>query len=70
MVCPLCDVVTGDFKGLEEAIGLICIKGDSEEVFFRYRDDKSKSKVLNSLQKTRIPNEFSGTLLTKDKTVK
>ena len=51
MVCPLCDVVTGDFKGLEEAIGLICIKGDSEEVFFRYGDDKSKSKVLNSLQK-------------------
>ena len=72
MIRPLYDVTTGDFKRLEETIGLICIKGDPEEVFckvfFRYGCNDRKSKVLYSVQKKRIPNPFSDILFSKHKT--
>ena len=41
MIRRLYDVTTGDFKGLEETISLIYIKGESKQVFFKYgRNDR------------------------------
>lgn len=32
----LYDVETGEFKKLKETIGLICVRGDPDEIFFNY----------------------------------
>ena len=33
---PLYNVEIGDVKGLKNTIGLICVSGDQNEVFFNY----------------------------------
>ena len=58
------NVATGDFKWYEEIIGLICAKGDPEEVFFNYGCDEPKLNVPYLVQKKLISNTFLDTWLT------
>ena len=65
VIRPLYDVETGDYKGLKNTVGLICIRGDQDEVLFNYGFDEKKSKVLYCTQKRRFPNASAGTVFNK-----
>ena len=62
MIRPKHDTSTGQFKGLYEAIGFLVVRGATEEIFFNYGFDQSKSKILYSHYRRKIPSSFSGTI--------
>ena len=65
MIRPLYEIKTGEFKGLEETIGLLSVSGDPDEIFFNYSFNEERSKVLYSVQKRHIPNVFFWAFLNK-----
>ena len=69
MVRPCYDPKTGEFKGLYETIGYLVLRGSPEKVFFNYRFDREKSKVLCLHYRRRIPNSFSGTIFNRHRTM-
>ena len=58
MYAPMYDLATGSFKGIEKTIGYIMVRGDTDEVFFSYAYDKTKSVLLHSTFKQALPNIF------------
>ena len=56
------DVSNGEFSRLYETVGFIVVRIDDDEVFFNYRCNKEKTKILYSYYKCRIPNSFNGTI--------
>ena len=67
MYVPMYDLATGSFKGIEKIIGYIMVRGDTDEVFFSYGYDKTKSVLLYSTFKQVLPNIFQGTSFKKHK---
>ena len=63
------DPKTGEFKGLYETIGYLVVKGSPEEVFFNYRFNCEKSKVLYLHYRRRIPNSFTRTIFNRHRTM-
>ena len=61
MYVPMYDIATGSFKGIEKTIGYIMVRGDTDEVFFSYGYDKTKSVLLHSTFKQALPNIFQRT---------
>ena len=68
IIYPHYNVTTGDFKWYEEIIGLICAKGDPEEVFFNYGHDEPKLNVPYLVQKKLFSNTFLDAKFTNCKT--
>lgn len=62
MIRLLYDVNTGSFKELDETTAFLSRRDDFDVTFFHYGYNKETSMVLYSVQKTCIPNVFSGTL--------
>ena len=56
------DTVTGQFLGLDNSLGYMTVRGDSNENFFDYGFSKEKSKVPYSSHKIKIPISFSTTI--------
>lgn len=48
MIRPKHNLETGEFQGLYENVGFMIVRRSPDEVFFNYRYDKDKSKVLYS----------------------
>ena len=48
MYVPMYNLAIGSFKGIEKIIGYIMVRGDTDEVFFSYGYDKTKSVLLYS----------------------
>ena len=65
MIRPRYDPKMGELKGLYETIGYLVVRGSPKEVFFNYRYDREKSKVLYLYYRRRIPNSFPGTITIK-----
>ena len=61
----LYDLESGDFKGVRLMLAYIVLKGDEDEIFFSYGNNKSKSKVLYSYSKQQIPDAFVSTYFKK-----
>ena len=59
------DPMTGEFLGLYDTVGFLVIRGDEGEHFFDYGYNETKSKLLYSFYKRRIPNAFGGTMFSK-----
>ena len=57
----VCDLETGEFKGLRQQLAYIVLRGDEQEIFFSYGFDKNKSKILYSYSKQQIPDAFVST---------
>ena len=55
------DLETGEFKGLCLQLAFIVLRGDEHEIFFSYRFDKNRTKVLYLYSKQRIPDAFVST---------
>ena len=58
LLCCVCEIETGQFKGIREQLAFIVLRGDAEETFLSYGFDKLKSKLLYSFSKQQIPNAF------------
>ena len=54
--CCIHDLTTGEFQGVREQLAYIVLRGNKDEVFFSYGFDSSKSKVLYSYSKKKIPD--------------
>ena len=65
IVRPRYEPATGEFLGLYKAIGFIVVKGDDNGHFLNYGYNENKSKLLYSLHKRRVPNNFGGTMFTR-----
>ena len=63
---PLCNLINGEFLGLNERLAYIMVRGDKDETFFSYDYDENKSKVLCSVSKQIMSNNFQGTAFKKD----
>ena len=64
MFRPKHNAEAGECLGLYETVGFMVVRGSPDEVFFNYRYNKDKSKVLYSHYRRRLPNSFSGTIFT------
>ena len=60
MYVPMYDLTSGSFKGIEKRIGYIMVRGDTDEVFFNYGYDNTKSVLLYSTFKQALSNIFQG----------
>ena len=58
---PLYDVDTGEFKGLQNWLAYIMVRGDKNETLLSYGYDEDKSNILYSTFKQMLPNIFQGT---------
>ena len=54
----LYNVETGQFKGVQDCLVYIMVRGDKNEMIFSYGYDKDKSSVLYSTCKQILPNLF------------
>ena len=57
----VCDLETGEFKGIRTMLAYIVLRGEEDEIFFSYGYEKSKSKILYSYSKQQIPDAFIST---------
>ena len=57
----LCNVDTGEFKGLQDWLAYIMVRGDENETFLSYGYDEDKSNILYSTFKQMLLNIFQGT---------
>ena len=55
------NVETGEFKGLQDWLAYIMVRGDENEMFLSYGFDEDKCSVLYSTCKQILPNIFQGT---------
>ena len=69
MFKPKYNSETEEFLGLCETVGLMVVRGDSEEIFLNYGFDKEKLKVLYSHYRRKIPNVFCGTMFNRYRTI-
>ena len=58
---PLYNVATGEFKGIQNWLAYIMVRGDKDETFLSYGYDEDKSNILYSTFKQMLPNIFQGT---------
>ena len=58
---PLYNVETGEFRGLQNWLAYIMLRGDDDEVFLSYGYDEDKSNMLYSTYKQILPTIFEGT---------
>ena len=58
---PLYNVDTGEFKGLQNWLAYIMVRGDENETFLSYGYKEDKSNILYSTFKQMLPNIFQGT---------
>ena len=58
---PLYNTETGEFKGLQNWLAYIIVRGNEDEVFLSYGYDEDKSGILYSSFKQILPNIFQGT---------
>ena len=65
LCCYIYDLTTREFQGVREQLAYIVLREDKEEVFFSYGFDSSKSKVLYSYSKNKIPDAFVSTAFKK-----
>ena len=65
LCCCIYDLTTREFQGVRAQLAYIVLRGDKEEVFFSYGFDSSKSKVLYSYSKNKIPDAFVSTAFKK-----
>ena len=63
--CCIYDLITGEFQGVREQLAYIVLRGNKDGVFFSYGFDSSKSKVLYSYSKKKIPDAFVSTAFKK-----
>ena len=63
--CPIYDVNTGEFLGIEKRLAAIAIRGDPDKCFLSYGYDPQKTKILFSNFKRNIPNIFQSTAFKK-----
>ena len=62
-------MTTGEFLCLAETAGFIVVRGNPEEVFFKYWYDKEKPKIIYSHYRRRIPNSFCSTTFNRNHSV-
>ena len=55
---PLYNKETGLYRGLAKKLGYITLRGDKNEMFYSYDNDKERSKLLYCLLKQPFPNIF------------
>ena len=67
LLCPLYDIETACFLGLEKRLATISVRGDDDKLFLSYGYVKEKCKQLFSLHKVRLPNIFQSTSFQKHK---
>ena len=65
LLCPLYDIETACFSGLEKRLAAISVRDDEDELLLSYRYSKEKCKQLFSLHKVRLPNIFQTTCFKK-----
>ena len=65
LLCPIYDSDSATFRGLEERLALIVVRGDKDECFLSYGYDPEKTKQLYSHFKKDIPNIFQSTAFKK-----
>ena len=65
ILCPVYDISTAKFQGLEERLAVIVVRGDDNEYFLSYGYDPEKNKELYSFHKKVIPNTFQSTAFKK-----
>lgn len=65
VLCPVYDIDTAQFRGLEERLAVIVVRGDVDECFLSYGFDPDKTKQLYSHFKKNIPNIFQSTAFKK-----
>ena len=58
---PLYNTETGEFKGLQNWLAYIIVRGNEDEVFLSYGYDEDKSDILYSSFKQILPKIFQGT---------
>ena len=58
---PIYDLATGDFLGVNEAVGYIMLRNQEDEVFLSYGYSEEHASTLFCHQKQPIPNVFRGT---------
>ena len=58
---PIYDSATGDFLGVNEAVGYIMLRNQEDEVFLSYGYSEEHASTLFCHQKQPIPNVFRGT---------
>ena len=56
---------TGEFKGIQNWLVFIRVRGDEDKMYLSYRYDEDKSSVLYSNVKQILPNIFQGTFFKK-----
>ena len=52
------DLATGEFQGLKSRLAFIVLRGDSNEIFFRYGFGSDKAGILYLTSKQKIPDAF------------
>ena len=65
LLCPIYDVDSATFCGLEERLAVIVVRGDKDECFLSYGYDPEKTKQLYSHFKKDILNIFQSTAFKK-----
>ena len=66
MLLPKYNVETGEFMGIEGALGYIMVRRDEDEYFLSYGYDAAKSTVLYSSFKQVLHNIFQSTCFKRD----
>lgn len=61
LYCWIYDLSNGQFQGVKEQLAYIILREDTNEIFFSYGYDSSKSKVFHSFLKHQIPDAFAST---------
>ena len=56
---PMYDTVSGLYYGLAKKLGMITLRGDTQERFFSYGCSKEKSALLYCSMKAPLPNVFT-----------
>ena len=56
LYCCIYDLSNGQSQGVKEQLAYIILRGDTNEIFFSYSYDSSKTKVLYSFLKHQIPD--------------
>ena len=56
---------TGEFKGIQNWLVFIRVRGDEDKMYLSYRYDEDKSSVLYSNVEQILPNIFQGTFFKK-----
>ena len=58
LYCWIYDLSNGQFQGVKEQLAYNILRGDTNEIFFSYGYDSSKSKVFHSFLEHQMPDAF------------